>query len=106
MLTLDLDDDYSLAHAELTWPRERWAKGNVELPDRRSSHATLRLPNLSTEALAENPEMPATTDGTDVLIQFGPLNRARLVPLGATVDALCAGDHLVGFAASLFRVSS
>jgi hypothetical protein len=106
LLTLDLNEDRTLVHAELTWPRARWTKGPVELPNRPSSRSTLRLTNLSTDALTENPEVSATTDGTVALIQFGPLDQARLVPLGATVDALCAGDHLVGFAATLFRVSS
>ena len=49
LLTHDLDEDRIVVHAELMWPRARWPDGTVELADRRSSPATLRLPNLSTE---------------------------------------------------------
>jgi hypothetical protein len=74
----------------------------VAIPTRSSSPVVIRLPNLSTDTLTENVKVSVVTDGTMLLVQFGPLDRrlhdAELMPIGTSVDALCAGDRLAGLA--------
>lgn len=97
VLTLDLDTDRILAHAELMWPRSRWKRKRCSLPPAEPSKFVMRLPNLSTDTLVSPPEVSPMLDGTTLVLAIGSGTGDRLISLGDTVGALVSGRSLVGF---------
>src|SRR4051794_37620883 len=97
VLTLDLDAERVLAHAEFMWSRTRWKRGSVELPRPRPSKFALRLPHLSTEALRSSLEVSTFLDGRTLVILLGSGSTHELVPLGDNVAALVRATTLAGF---------
>jgi hypothetical protein len=96
-LTLDLDSEHRLEHADLMSKRNRWKRGALSLPERAAGVRAIRLPNLSTDALAgERVQVAPIFDGTTVAIWIGLQEADRRTPLGLGVDALIRSSTLVG----------
>jgi hypothetical protein len=96
-LTLDLDDEHVLVHADLMWMRSEWKRGTVSLPEPAHDVRALRLPNLSTDALADQlVRVTPILGGKTLAIWIGEQESDKRVPLGPSVYALTRGAMLAG----------
>jgi hypothetical protein len=100
LLTLDLTSERVLASVELAWPRERWRESQAVLPLRSPATHRIRMPKLSSAGVDGAPEVTAVLLGRSLVVQLEAVPATRRVPLGPSVDALIAGESLVGFVAN------
>jgi hypothetical protein len=100
LLTLDLTNERVLASVELAWPRDRWRQKEAVLPLRVPAMHRIRMPRLSSTGVDDAPEITAELSGTSLVVQIEAVVATKRVSLGPDVDALIAGESLIGFVAN------
>jgi hypothetical protein len=107
IITLDLDEDRTLANVELMWPRRRWPRGEEAVPAKSPGLFALRLPALSTDTLSDSLGIDVAQSNTTLLIKIvdrsleGYWDAEETLSVGDDVSALVKDEALVGFVITL-----
>lgn len=105
LLTLDLNRERGLAHAELLLPRSRWPRGRITaIGCRLDSTSVLRLPALTTASVPPLLEVLVIQGDKALQVRFGP-EASGAVSLGPGVWALLHAKTLVGFEIGLREIT-
>lgn len=97
ILTLDLDPDRVLVHAEFGWARHRWPEGSAEsaLPDK-LSRGSIRLPNFASASIDASYRVHASYVRGSLWIRIDARAPDEVVDLGDGVAALLGASDLTG----------